>query len=173
MIGVTIHETDNPSRSAGALNHARYLRNDGQHSSVSWHYAVDDTVISRSIPEDEHAWHSGDGAKGVGNLQTVAIEICVNGDSNYEIAKKNAAWLAADILLRHGFSEVDGHLFQHATFSRKECPRRIRAEGKWPEFCASVSEFMLAGRASPDSAVLVRSQESTEQTIGTRVDLTC
>jgi N-acetylmuramoyl-L-alanine amidase len=67
---VTIHETDNWSPTAGALNHARYLQGEGQSRTVSWHYAVDDSLITCSIPEEEHAWHAGDGATGVGNLQT-------------------------------------------------------------------------------------------------------
>jgi N-acetylmuramoyl-L-alanine amidase len=142
MIGVTIHETDNWSRTAGALNHAGFLQGAGQNRTASWHYAVDDHLITCSIPEEEHAWHCGDGGKGIGNLQTIAIEICVNSDSDYETAKINAAWLAADILLRYQFTVASEHLFQHAHFARKECPRRIRAEGKWEEFIATVQGFI-------------------------------
>jgi N-acetylmuramoyl-L-alanine amidase len=142
MIGVTIHETDNWSPNAGAMQHARYLQGAGQNRSASWHYAVDDSLITCSIPEEEHAWHSGDGEKGIGNLQTIAIEICVNPNSDYETAKINAAWLAADILLRHHLTVASEHLFQHAHFAAKECPRRIRAEGKWEEFVATVQVFI-------------------------------
>jgi N-acetylmuramoyl-L-alanine amidase CwlA len=144
MIGVTIHETDNWSPGAGAVAHARYLQEGGTEREVSWHYAVDDTEITRSIPENECAWHAGDTGNGRGNTQTIAIEICVNPDSDYETAKQKAAWLAADILMRHGLARGATSLFQHFDHSGKHCPRRIRDEGKWPEFVAMVEWFMEA-----------------------------
>ena len=158
MIGVTIHETDNESKGAGALNHAKYLQDGGQYSAVSWHYAVDDKLTTRSIPENEHAWHAGDGGSGRGNKQTIAIEICVNPESNYETAKKNAAELAADILYRHGFKSTSGCLFQHHDFMNKNCPRKIRNEGKWGDFVADTEKFLkekTGGTPTPPSPVSV------------------
>ena len=151
MIGVTIHETGNSSSGAGALNHALYLQNTGQHDAVSWHYAVDDSLITRSIPESEIAWHAGDGRYGNGNSDTISIEICVNPDSNYEQAKINAAELAADILVRHGFDNADAALFLHRDWSGKNCPTRIISSGTWPAFNAMVQKF-IDGTSSSGSS---------------------
>ncbi len=142
FIGVTIHETANRNPTAGALNHAKYLQGSGQYNSVSWHYAVDDHLITRSIPEDEIAWHAGDGRSGNGNLKTISIEICVNQDSNIETARRNAAELAADILKRHNIYNAKASLFMHKDWSGKNCPTIIISEGRWPEFNALVQRSL-------------------------------
>jgi len=142
MLGVTIHETGNAKSGAGALNHGKYLQNTGQHYAVSWHYAVDDKLITRSIPESEMAWHAGDGKHGNGNSETISIEICVNPDSNFERAKSNAAELAADILVRHGFNKAKEALFMHKDWSGKNCPERIIASRTWEKFNAEVQKFI-------------------------------
>lgn len=124
MRGVTIHQTGNPSKGAGAVNHAAYLQNSGKNIQASWHYCVDDHVITQSIPENEIAWHAGDGY-GDGNYKTIAIEICINSDGNMRKACDNAAELAADILKRYGLGTE--HLFQHHDWSGKNCPAQLRS----------------------------------------------
>ena len=71
---VTIHETGNANRGAGARNHAGYLKNDAANIPVSWHYTVDDRETYQHLPETEDAFHAGDGA-GAGNRQSIGIEI--------------------------------------------------------------------------------------------------
>ena len=73
---ITIHNTANTNAGAGAENHGKYLQGGGKSNTVSWHYAVDDKLIVRCIPENEAAWHAGDGGKGTGNRNSLAIEIC-------------------------------------------------------------------------------------------------
>ena len=141
--GVTIHNTGNYNKGAGARRHKDYMHNDGKKTKSGFHYVVDDSEIYRVIPEDEVAWHAGDG-RGAGNMSTVSIEICVNPDSNLEKAIDNASWLSADILYRHGENKVvdglrdkiNGNLFQHYSWSGKNCPKEIRdgAYGGWDEF---------------------------------------
>lgn len=144
LLGVTIHNTDNWSNGAGAKNHGSYLQNSGSTKQASWHYAVDDTYIVQSIPEDEVAWHAGDGG-GNGNYKTIAIEICVNPDSDLTKATDNAAELAADILKRHGLPA--SALYQHNNWSGKNCPSQIRV-GKpynWSTFCNKVAQYYNGG----------------------------
>lgn len=139
FMGVTIHNTGNASKGADALAHARYLQGSGQNTAASWHYCVDGNRATRSIPEDEIAWHAGDGS-GNGNYKTIAIEICMNADGNIQKATDNAVSLAADILSRHGVFEGKGHLFEHNHWSGKNCPQKIR-EGipyDWDTFCGKV-----------------------------------
>lgn len=148
LVGVTIHNTDNFSNGAGANNHGKYLQGGGANRQASWHYAVDDKSIIQSIPEDEVAWHAGDGT-GKGNMQTIAIEICVNPDSDLTKATDNAAALAADILKRYGLPATA--LFQHNHWSGKNCPSQIR-QGKpydWATFCNKVGQFMGGATNTP------------------------
>jgi hypothetical protein len=138
FIGVTIHDTGNPSPTADAKAHAELLRGAWKTRDTSWHYAVDQDVAYRSIPEDEVSWHAGDGANGTGNNETVSIESCVNAGADYNKTMANMAWLAADILFRHGIKQAATHLFQHNHWSGKDCPKYIRDHLLWDRFVANV-----------------------------------
>src|SRR4051812_44950836 len=76
---ITVHETDNTAAGANAYAHAR-LQYNGNSRTASWHYTVDDHEIWQSIPDNEVAWHAGDGGNGTGNRESLAVEICVNSD---------------------------------------------------------------------------------------------
>ena len=65
---ITIHNTANTSRGAGAQSHAAYLRGAGKDKYVSWHYAVDDKLITHCIPDGEVAWHASTSGKGCGGI---------------------------------------------------------------------------------------------------------
>lgn len=152
FIGVTIHETANKNKGAGALNHAKYLQGSGANKAASWHYCVDDELTTRSIPEDEVAWHSG---KAKGNYNTIAVEICVNSDGNFQKAVLNAAELTADILKRHRVTKENykSFLFQHHDWSGKNCPTLLRS-GKpvsWSYFVERVGAFFGDSSTSQES----------------------
>lgn len=144
---ITIHETDNTKAGAGAKNHAQYLKNGAGGASKSWHFTVDDKEIYQHLPLNEVGWHAGDGSRGTGNRKSVGIEICVNSDGNYEKAKKNAAWLVAKLLKQLGLSI--GRVVQHNKWSGKNCPRRLRTEGKWNEFLKMVEAEMKGSTSQP------------------------
>jgi N-acetylmuramoyl-L-alanine amidase len=131
---ITIHETDNTNKGADADAHAR-LQVSGNSRNASWHYTVDDHEIWQSIPDDEVAWHAGDGKNGPGNRKSLSIEICVNQDGNFEKAKQNAAWLTRYLMNKHKISI--NHVVQHHKWSGKNCPRKLRASG-WNEFINQV-----------------------------------
>lgn len=140
FVGVTIHNTGNAVKGANALSHARYLQGGGKDNFASWHYCVDENMITRSIPEDEVAWHAADGT-GNGNMKTIAIEICMNSDGAIRKATDNAAELAADILKRHGIKKADNFLHQHNRWSGKNCPQMIRqgVPYDWQTFLTKVN----------------------------------
>lgn len=136
---IVIHETANKSKGAGAKNHAKYLHNLAKADStyLSWHYTVDDKDIIQHIPDDEIAWHAGDGNKpDGGNYAGIGIEICINPESDFEVAKQKAAELVAHLLAKHNLpiSAVK----QHYDFSGKNCPATIRSKGQWDSFIAMV-----------------------------------
>ena len=135
---ITIHNTGNTAKGAGAPNHAAYLKGDAAAGApVSWHYTVDDKTIIRHIPDNETAWHAGDGA-GTGNSRSVGIEICVNSDGDLARATGNAAELTAELMRLHNVPI--GKVVQHNRWSGKDCPQMLRG-GKpysWDVFMEKV-----------------------------------
>jgi N-acetylmuramoyl-L-alanine amidase CwlA len=132
---IVIHETGNISPTAGALNHAKYIKRLANENKtyLSWHYTVDDTNIIRHIPDNEIAWHAGDGRISTGgNMSGIGIEICVNRNSNFRVAVTNAAKLVAFLMKKHNIA-VD-HIKQHHFFNGKNCPFTIRKYGFWNKF---------------------------------------
>jgi N-acetylmuramoyl-L-alanine amidase CwlA len=143
FVGVTIHNTGNASKGAGAMNHAKYLQGDGNKRKASWHYAVDDKCITQSIPDDEVALHSG---KSEGNNTTIGIEICMNPDSNILTATNNAAELCAYLLKGHGMTQAINrvNVFMHNHWSGKDCPEKLRRNipYSWDVFLSKVNSFL-------------------------------
>lgn len=135
---ITIHETDNPGFGANAEAHAR-LQENGNSRQASWHYQVDEQYAIQSIPDNEVAWHGGDG-QGQGNMASIAIEICVNKDGNYKKAVQNAAELTRSLMAKWNIP-LD-RVVQHNHWSGKNCPSVMRS-GKvvtWNDFKAMVKE---------------------------------
>jgi N-acetylmuramoyl-L-alanine amidase CwlA len=126
---ITIHETDNKKKGATADAHAR-LQAGGNSRLASWHYQVDDKQVIQSLPTNEAAIHAGDGENGTGNRKSVAIEICVNEDGDFEKAIKNAAELTA--LLMKDLSIPIHKVVPHQHWSGKNCPRNLLT--RWTEF---------------------------------------
>lgn len=118
---ITIHETGNRKKGAGAQAHANLqLRG----FTSSWHWQVDDNCAIQSYPHIVQCWHAGDG-RGNGNLHSIAIEICVNEDSDYETAVKNAAALTRKIMQEENISS--DQVVQHHHWSKKDCPHFLRS----------------------------------------------
>jgi N-acetylmuramoyl-L-alanine amidase len=122
---ITIHNTGNAARSAGARSHANYIKSDAAASlPVSWHYTVDDKEIIRHIPDNEDAFHAGDGA-GNGNRRSIGIEICMNEGGDLRKATDNAARLTAELCKKHGIPP--DKVVQHHHWSGKNCPQLLRS----------------------------------------------
>lgn len=136
---ITIHETGNTDAGADAEAHGKYLAGSaGEASLTSWHYTVDDHAIVQHLPDNETAYHAGDGADGPGNTQSIGIEICVNSDGDFEKAKANAAALVRLLMAEHSIPLAN--IKQHHDWNGKNCPATIRATpGAWEEFLALCS----------------------------------
>lgn len=138
MLYITVHDTDNVDKGADALAHAKYLKSDAAvKAQVSWHYTVDDQRIVQHIPDNEDAWHAGDGA-GTGNRKSIGVEICTNSDGNRTKATDNAAVLVADLCKKHNIPV--SNVVQHNHWNGKTCPRLLRAGNpySWDTFVAKV-----------------------------------
>lgn len=140
---LAMHETANTSPSATAQSHAD-LQSRGNSREVSWHWQVDEDEAIQSFRNDQKCWHAGDGLKGRGLNESIAIEVCVNGD----VAKAwdNAARLAAHLLQADDVAaSTTADIEQHFNFSGKNCPSQLRA-GKhglsWQKFLNDVKKYM-------------------------------
>ena len=135
---VVIHETDNRSAGADAAAHATFLSTNTAELN-SWHYTVDAASIWQSLPDNETSWNAGDGRTvNGGNMNGIAIEMCVNAGSDYEQTLKNTAALTAQLLKNYDLTPADVRL--HRDFSGKICPHRLITEGRVPEFMAMVRD---------------------------------
>ena len=131
---IVVHNTAND---ASAKNEVAYMvRNNNQ---VSFHYAVDDKQVVQGIPENRNAWHSGDGGKGIGNREGIAIEICYSksGGAKFDKAEANAVELIVDILKRYGWG-VD-KVTKHQDYNGKYCPHRTLDLG-WGRFIEMIED---------------------------------
>lgn len=124
---ITIHETGNTKKGADAKAHTIYV--DNIQSYVSWHFTVDDKEIYQEIPINENAWHAGDGGSGTGNCTSIAIELCINEEGNFEKTKENARVLVQYLMQETGIKEI----YPHKHWSGKNCPANILRSG-WDEF---------------------------------------
>lgn len=115
---ITIHETGNYDSGANADTHAR-LQLNGNPRKASWHYQVDDKQAIQSYNEDLILWHSGSS----GNRKSIAIEICVNRDGDYNKAVLNAIKLTVDIMKRNKIPL--SRVKTHQSYSGKNCPARM------------------------------------------------
>lgn len=129
---IVVHNTAND---ASADNEIKYMKKSKAQGGIqtSFHYAVDDKEAVQGLPEDRNGWHAGDGSKGKGNRQGIAIEICYSksGGDRFTKAEENAVELIVDILKRYGWG-ID-KVTKHQDYAKKYCPHRTLDLG-WDRF---------------------------------------
>lgn len=130
---IVIHETGNPGRNADAASHSNYLHTEANNQQKSWHYTVDDHEIYYHIPDNEVAFHAGDGLnRDGGNLNGIGIEMCINPENDYEQTLKNTVKLT--VMLLKAYDLDTGSVKKHQDFSGKHCPDILLTEGRWDDF---------------------------------------
>ncbi len=135
---VTIHCTGNYKPTADAKGHANYIYNGSGGARVSWHYTVDSNAIFQHFEDWQACWHTGENN---GNSSSIGIEICVNSRDGFKQACKNAAWLTAHLLKKHGLGI--NRVVQHNKWNGKNCPAELRSGAwgvSWDNFLAMVDE---------------------------------
>ncbi|HFD2033418.1 TPA: N-acetylmuramoyl-L-alanine amidase [Clostridium perfringens] len=134
---IIIHETDNTSKGAGAETHCKAQAN-GNIGKASVHYYVDDTGVYQAVEHKHATWNCGDGNNryGINNKNTISIEICVNSNSDYNKAVDNTVELVR--YLKNGYYS-NCQVVRHYDASRKNCPRKILANGYWNTFLERVN----------------------------------
>ncbi|GAU79494.1 N-acetylmuramoyl-L-alanine amidase family protein [Fusibacter sp. 3D3] len=146
-LGITNHNTGNTSPSASANRHATWLQNveNADQTYVGAHFFVDETAIIQVLPINEVAYHAGDG-KGDGNMKTIAIEICENG--NMLKAEENAKCLNAALLLTYPHFKI----YKHQDWSGKYCPRVILGRNSWNEFVEDILKYVQDSNTEASNA---------------------
>ena len=136
---ITIHETGNPKKGANAKAHAEYIKTITD--QTSWHYTVDDKEIYQHLPDEEKSFHTSEKEA---NETSIAIELCVNDDGDFEKTKQNAIELVRYLMEKHNISI--GSIFTHNYWTGKNCPENLLNEG-WADFVADINE---AGKKEED-----------------------
>jgi N-acetylmuramoyl-L-alanine amidase len=154
---ITIHSTDNRSRSANALNHALAMNKGlrGRHNRtgyLTWHFTVDDHSIYQTLPTNETGEHAD--YEGPGNRSSIGIEMCVNRGNDIGSTVDRTAQLTArlmrqyDIPLDHVVPHMHWHMIRYKDgrdLGFKKCPRILLDGGrlgpKWSAFIAKVSSY--------------------------------
>lgn len=134
---ITIHETGNTGKGAGAQAHAN-LQSNGNSRDASWHIQIDDKQAIQSFPYNVICWHTGNG---VGNSTSIGVEICVNSDSDFNLALQNAADVVAKIMKDENIPLTN--VVQHNRWSGKNCPSRLRSGSfgvNWDKFKSMVAK---------------------------------
>jgi N-acetylmuramoyl-L-alanine amidase len=154
---ITIHSTDNTSRSANALNHALAMNKGlrGRHNRtgfLTWHFTVDDHSIYQTLPTNETGEHAD--YEGPGNRSSIGIEMCVNRGNNLDITIDRTAQLTARLMrqynipLDHVVPHMHWRMIRYSdgrNLGFKQCPRILLDRGrlgpKWSAFIAKVSSY--------------------------------
>jgi N-acetylmuramoyl-L-alanine amidase len=154
---ITIHSTDNTSRSADALHHALDMNKGirARHNRtgfLTWHFTVDDHSIYQTLPTHESGEHAD--YEGEGNRSSIGIEMCVNRGNNVASTIDRTAQLTAKLMHQYGIP-LD-HVVPHMHWRQirysdgrdlgfKKCPRLLLDRGrlgpKWSAFVAKVSSY--------------------------------
>ena len=169
---ITLHNTANTDVGANAERHAIYMQGSGKNSTASYHYVVDDKEIYRLLPDNEVAWHAGDGETGAGNRQSLAIEICENADGNLLNATNNAVELT--VYLMKLYNIPLSNVVQHNHWSGKDCPNRIRRGEpySWQTFLNKVQAALNGSATTNKTLYRVRkSWANSASQVGAYADL--
>ena len=162
---VTIHNTANRDRGAGAISHARFLVN--RREIAGWHWVVDSELAVLCIPENEQAGHTGSVA---GNTTSLGVEICENNvgaDGRLDVATyRNAILLTADICRRHGWPANPQYIRTHRSWiNRGSCPRLLQGTD-WDKFVSDVAVELARTEGRPQRHQVQRNE--TYGSIGAR-----
>lgn len=128
---ITVHETANTRRGADAAAHSSYVKSLDERTS--WHYTVDDGCVYQHLPDEEKSYHTSLAAA---NESSIAVELCVNEDGDFEKTKKNAVMLIKSLMQKHGI-EIS-NVRTHKQWTGKNCPARLLSDG-WESFAAGLS----------------------------------
>ncbi len=144
---IVIHDTGNYRNSAGALNNYNYFNSGNVNASA--HYFVDDTLILQVVEDYDRSWHAGikygdnPPRKEVNNSNSIGIEICVNPDSDYNVAVENTLWLVKHLMELYNIPIEN--VVTHYEACLKKCPASMSKDNwkLWKEFLSKLKSKIV------------------------------
>lgn len=134
---IVIHETDNFSPGANARKHAQAQA--AGNLSTSIHYYSGDDGVYQAADHSRGTWSVGKEYGGnhsirdASNLNTINIEICVNSDGVYSVARQNAIELVKYLIKTTGIPAE--RVIRHYDAKGKYCPRKMMDNPElWEDF---------------------------------------
>ncbi|MCP5537632.1 MAG: N-acetylmuramoyl-L-alanine amidase [Akkermansiaceae bacterium] len=167
---ITIHSTQNYSRSADALRHSMALKNGklraykrkggNRIGYLVWHYTTDQTRAVQHLPTDEQGEHAD--FDGPGNRYSIGIEMCENKGNSRTATIERTAKLTA--CLMHKYDIPLRKVVPHYHWPRrglsqphKNCPHYLLDNGhpgaKWQWFLAKVNTHYKSISGGPPTRV--------------------
>lgn len=148
---IVIHDTGNFTDSAAG--NASYFGSCDRGASA--HCFVDDGAIVQVVEFSNAAWHCGDGhdAYGIGNHNSIGIEMCRKNSIVTDITEANTIELVKYLMNKYGVP-VD-KVVRHYDASRKNCPSSFAYNNwaRWFNFKAKLSGKAVA--AAPVNNAIV------------------
>ena len=121
-VSITVHETANKKKGADAKAHAKYIKT--LNERTSWHYTVDDKSVYQHLPDDEKSYHT---SSAKANESSIAVELCVNSDGDFEKTKENGVWLIKELMKKHDIPPEC--IYTHRDWTGKNCPATLLSLG--------------------------------------------
>ena len=141
---IVIHETDNYNTGAGAKRHAE-AQSMGHLSNMSAHYYCGSDGIYQAASHEDGTWSVGKdyggnhSVTGASNCNTINIEICVNPDGDYNVARANAITLVKELIKTTGIPAE--RVIRHYDAKGKWCPRTMMdATPLWEDFKKQIAD---------------------------------
>ena len=158
---IVIHETDNFKSGADALRHAKAQSNGNLSTSV--HFYCGSDGIYQVAELDKSTWSIGRTykedrpIKDATNYNTINIEICVNEDGDYEVARQNAIELTKYLMKELNIAA--DRVIRHYDAKGKYCPRTMMDN---PELWKSFKEAIEGNKETVTDTVQTKTEKVSD-----------
>lgn len=148
---IVVHETDNYRATAGARTHA--IAQYKGHLSTSVHYYSGSDGVYQAAEHCDGTYSIGreyggnHAVRDANNRNSINIEICVNEDGDYNVARANAIELVKYLIQTTGIPA--DRVIRHYDAKGKYCPRKMMDNpALWEDFKAQISGKVISGGAT-------------------------
>lgn len=145
---IVVHETDNYRATAGAETHAS-AQSKG-HLSTSVHYYCGSDGVYQAAEHSDGTYSIGreyggnHAVRDAHNKNSINIEICVNEDGDYSVARANAIELVKYLIQTTGIPAE--RVIRHYDAKGKYCPRKMMDNpALWEDFREQISGQAATG----------------------------
>ena len=149
---IVIHETDNWNNGAGARRHASAQA--AGHLDTSVHYYSGSDGVYQAAEHCDGTYSIGreyggnHAVRDANNRNSINIEICVNADGDYNVARANAIELVKYLVQATGIPA--GRVIRHYDAKGKYCPRQMMDNpALWEDFKSQIGQPVKVDPVEP------------------------